>query len=183
MLRYVQSNEGSLKDYYDTRKKVFILDVLLLFFVIISVTLGVYFYFFYIEEVSNIKIYDITHKTTVTTGSLVPTKSKLSIKFKCSNISELSLLVSTDKSNAVFQSTDIVTINESNRVGSTDNYAVEWVVPDFIFAKTCQIKIQSKLNVSVYALSAIFEIKPVFTLIDFGTIADKEYYVPGLIQS
>jgi hypothetical protein len=90
--------------------------------------------------------------------------------------------VSTDKSNAVFQSTDIVTINESNRVGSTDNYAVEWVVPDFIFAKTCQIKIQSKLNVSVYALSAIFEIKPVFTLIDFGTIADKEYYVPGLIQ-
>lgn len=183
MLRYVQEGERSITDYYDTRKPiVFILDILLILLVIISVALGVYFYFFYIEEISDIRIYDVTHKTTVNTGSLVPTKSKLNIKFKCSNISELMLLVSTDKSNSVFQATDVVTINESNRVGYTDNYVVDWVVPEFIFAKTCQLKIQSKLNVSIYALSSIFEIKPIFTLVDFGTVADKEYYVPGLIQ-
>lgn len=182
-MNFVQQRENTIIQYYETRKPyVFTLDILLVLLVVVAVSLGVYFYFFYIEEISNIRIYDVSHKTSIITGTLVPTKSKLQVSFKCSNISELLLLVSTDKSNSVFQSTDVVTINAANRVGYSDSYVVEWLVPEFIFSKTCQLKIQSKQNVSIYALSPIFEIKPIFSLVDIGSVADKEYYVPGLIQ-
>jgi hypothetical protein len=175
-MQFVQEREKSITQYYEVRPSyIFTLDILLIVLVIVSVSLGVYFYFFYVEEISNIRIYDVSHKTSVVAGTLVPTKSKLKVSFRCSNINELLLLVSTDKSNSVFQATDVVTINSTNRVGYSDEYVVEWVVPEFIFSKTCQLKIQSKLSASIYALSPIFEIKPIFNLVEFGSVADKEY--------